>query len=867
MCTHIVGGDIHYICNGGNSYTIVMKIYRDCYNGISGFDDPASIGAFDQDGDLVMNIEIPLSQGVITILPTELDNMCFNPPTDVCVEECRYEETVTLNIPAGGLTLAYQRCCRNTSIVNCASNDDIGMTITAFIPDPSLAVCNSNPAFISFPPVFICMNVPFEMDHSAVDLDGDDLVYSFCNPLLENMVGNYINPPGAPPYPLLNFYPEFSAAYPIASDPAFTLDPVTGLLSGTPNELGQYVVGICVEEYRNGVLLSSTNRDFQFNVTLCEPNVAASIPEPENFCAGAELSFENSSVNAATFHWDFGVPELDNDTSNVESPSYTFPYAGEFPVTLIVNPGTMCADTTQVIFGTYPPLNPVIQLGEFACMNNTETYDFAVNDDASLNADYAWNFGLGSTPVNSASVSVSNVVLNPNNVLNTVTLTITDNNCTETTQIVVENPPDPVAAITEQDAFCNGFTYMFQNESVNASSYLWNFGDTGGDDFSTDENPEYEFNGPGQFQIMLVANAANSCPDTTYLTFEIFGTLEPFFDDNPAQCFEGNSFDFVAEGASTAQAQYQWAFETGASALTSTQSNPQNISFDAPGRYDVLLTMSENGCTESYLDSVWVILNFENEFSVASPEGCAPIVANFTAESIAEVPVYYLWNFGDGSTSTAQNPSHVYENPGTYSVSVTANTLWGCVETETKNFPNVITVLAPPAAGFLIEPQLLDILNPNVIVTDVSVGSISCHYIMSDGGESDDCDFDYAWTESGTQTITQIVVNEFGCASSITGEVIITGFILYAPNTFTPNHDGLNDFWLPESTGVSAYHIQIFNRWGDVIFDSMDWTKPWTGDVHDGEFFAQDGVYTYHIKAQDLQLLPHEFTGHIVLIR
>ena len=117
-------------------------------------------------------------------------------------------------------------------------------------------------------------------DHSATDIDGDSLVYEFCNPLLTNVPGFYINPPGAPDYPDLVFNPGYSFDYPINSDPAFDIDPETGLITGTPTLMGQFVVGICVKEYRDGVLLSTTNRDFQFNVTQCDVQVIAAIPEP-----------------------------------------------------------------------------------------------------------------------------------------------------------------------------------------------------------------------------------------------------------------------------------------------------------------------------------------------------------------------------------------------------------------------------------------------------------------------------------------------------------------------------------------------------------------------------------------------------------
>lgn len=865
--THIVGGDIHYVCNGGNEYTIILKVYRDCFNGVSGFDDPASVGVFDQFGNLVENIEISLDEAVITVLPVELNTICLDPPDNVCVQECRYEKTVVLDVPAGGLNLAYQRCCRNTSIVNTASNDDIGMTVSAFIPDPVVAVCNSNPTFVNYPPIFICMNAPFEMDHSAIDEDGDQLVYSFCNPLLENVGTNYINPPGSPPYPQMPFYPEFNANYPIASDPAFEIDPATGLLTGTPNALGQYVVGICVEEYRNGVLLSSTNRDFQFNVTFCNPNSSASIPAATDFCAGAEISFNNNSTNAANFHWDFGVDEVEDDTSNVEFPTFTYPEPGIFTVTLVINAGELCADTAQVEVGTFDPLDPVIEYGGYECIDGNDHYGFLVNDNSTGNAQYLWDFGFGSDPPSSNLSTVNDVAMNENSNQYQVSVIVTENGCTESAQIVIDNPEDPVAAIVPQDAFCEGFTYNFENSSSNAESYLWDFDDPFAFDQSGEENPQYTFSGPGEYFITLVATTPFTCPDTASLPFEIFADLNPSFEAPAAQCLTGNSFDFIAEGATDIGATYEWFFGPDANITTVFTEAPQNISFNVDGWQDVVLTISEHGCTESYIDSVLIIPNFINEFSIESESGCPPALVNCFATTTAAVPVYYLWDFGDGTTSNQQVTSHEYSALGTYDIQITAFTLSGCVESESMTFSNAISVLPAPSPGFTITPQVVDITNPVVQVSSVVGEQLDCFYYMSDGGESDDCEFSYTWTVSGTQTITQVVTDANGCSSAVTGEVIINGYSIFVPNSFTPDNDGVNDIWMPKTIGVTEYHVQIFDRWGDLIFESDNPETPWIGDVHDGDYYAADGIYVYHIEASGLDLLSHEYTGHIVLIR
>jgi gliding motility-associated-like protein len=180
---------------------------------------------------------------------------------------------------------------------------------------------------------------------------------------------------------------------------------------------------------------------------------------------------------------------------------------------------------------------------------------------------------------------------------------------------------------------------------------------------------------------------------------------------------------------------------------------------------------------------------------------------------------------------------------------------------------SAITVYPLPNAGFSITPQTVDILSPNTSIIDLSTGGIDCVYSMSDGGNSNDCNFPYEWTEAGIQTITQTVTNEYGCIDQSTGEVIVSGFLFYAPNSFSPNNDGINDEWIPESTGTTSYNLEIYDRWGQVIFQTNNPKEAWTGNVLNGEYFAANGVYNYQIRMKDLIELPHAFSGHIVLFR
>jgi gliding motility-associated-like protein len=865
--THIVGGDLHYEYLGDNEYLIVLKVYRDCATSSTDFDNPAAIGIYDDAGNLVENVEVLLADAIVSDVPVNLLLDCLTPPDGLCVKEAIFSATVTLPPIPGGYTLAYQRCCRNTTLVNTESNDDLGMTLFAEIPGTDIEWGNSNPSFNEYPPIVICLNQPFIFDHSATDLDGDELVYEFCNPLLTNVGGFYINPPGPPPYPELIFIDGYTYQYPIASDPAFSIDSSTGLITGTPNQLGQYVVGICVKEYRNGELIACTNRDFQFNVTLCEMDVVASIPEQENLCDGLSAQFENSSLNANSYFWDFGVLDSEEDTSSLFEPFFAYPDTGTYVITLIANPGTLCADTAYGLFYAYPSILAELFFEGSNCLNGEMVYDFSATVVSEADAEYEWNFGAGSSPQFSTQQNPIGITLNPNSESILVSFTLFDNGCEVTDTMTIYNPPDPIAGIVPQEAYCEGFTYTFENDSENSETYMWNFGTTENNDNSFEENPEWTFPGGGEYIVTLIAMAPNSCPDTTTLNFSIYGLLEPYFAPQLPQCFDGNSFDFIAMGASTDIAEYSWSFGPNASPSNTLTPNVFDVNYSTNGTFAVTLTISENNCTESYTDSVEIILNPVISIDFEGAQGCPPLIVQFENESIAETPLYFMWTFGDGSVSYEPSPEHIYYQTGLYDVTLLASTASGCIVSYTEVMQNAVTVYPLPNPGFNIDPQTVNILDPLVAVENASSDLYDCYYLTSDGASYTDCDFQHAFTQSGQQWIQQFVTNEYGCVSNVIGYVNVEGFTFFAPNSFTPNQDGVNDVWMPVSTGITEYKLQIFDRWGTIIFETDDSQQAWTGSVHGGEHFAQDGVYQWQVTFRDLMSLAHEFNGHIALIR
>jgi len=172
-----------------------------------------------------------------------------------------------------------------------------------------------------------------------------------------------------------------------------------GLLTGTPNTIGQFVVGICVKEYRNGVLLSKNKRDFQFNVMDCILNsVHAELPPEIMQCRDKTINFPNNSTGAINFFWNFGDPTTLSDTSLLVFPTYTYPDTGTYPVTLIVNKDLSCTDTaySTVNISSNSILQGYVKQSNDSTLRNTKIYliKFKPADSSAIDSIFTDNFGF-----------------------------------------------------------------------------------------------------------------------------------------------------------------------------------------------------------------------------------------------------------------------------------------------------------------------------------------------------------------------------------------------------------------------------------------------------------------------------------------
>lgn len=822
--SHIVGGVINYRWISGTTYEITMRIYRDCGPGSSDFDGApggsrpfASLGLFNETTNSFVQ-EYRLTSPVVTSIIPVITNPCMV-TTGICLEQGVYTTTITLPSATTPYYLSYVRCCRNGSITNIPSPGSTGASFTVRIP-PTTPYQNTNPVYNTFPPVYICQNAPLIFNHSAFDANGDSLYYELCNPYQGGSTAMPTPaPPPAAPYTPLTFSAPYSASDPMGSSPppavALTIDPNTGVLTGTPPTLGQFVVGVCVSEYRGGVFLSRTMRDVQFNVVNCPipiANIPSSSIDPstgigtyQTNCDSFTVSFRQTSSGATSYHWDFGVAGITTDTSNVSSPRYTYTDTGIYKITLVAYDAAGCLDTSYAYVRVYPGFTPNFFF-------DNECVDTAVQFIDSSRAVYGninfWRWTFGDIP------SIPSSIPNPSHLYAapgtyTVSLQVKSNlGCDKTVRKTVVIDPKPVAAFTN-DTTCINSAVAFRSTSTISSGtirqYNWTFGD--GSPASSSINPIHTYTSTGTFPVSLSIISDSGCSASVTRNITIFPRPTVITSNDTTVC-PGSRNQIAASGGT----RYIWTPATG---LSSTSARAP---FATPGVNTMyyVTVVDSNRCNSR--DSVQISY-YSNTPAFSFTNECRDTAVQFTdlSSSTSGPITQWNWSFGDLTSSPLQNPLHLYATQGLYPVKLVITSSRGCKDSITQS----VRIYPIPNPGFTIDTTCVGYgvyFNDTTRYYLQSDTIRSRSWLFSNGGSATSNPYTTVFNTSGTQSATLTVISDSGCLQRVTRT-----FTVFPNPTITLNNDtticpylplqlnaggGIRYYWLQDSTLTDT---SIFN--------------------------------------------------------
>lgn len=641
------------------------------------------------------------------------------------------------------------------------------------------------------------------------------------------------------------------------------------------------------------VQLTATNnlgcsRTYQQEVTVF-PAVDAAFTSITQGCHPLTVNFTSQTIGANELLWNFGQGNF----SRLPNPQHVFfnhnyLQADTFVTTLYAQNQWGCFEAVSDSIFVWPrPLSNFDLLARMGCSPfQTEIYNLSqgatrfhwdlTNHQFSGNQQtfmHTWT-NTGSTLVN------QQLVLTVEN----------DYGCTDqSSQSITVFPEVNVGFNTANGLVsgCSPFDVEFRNLSLLAQTYNWNFGDG---NTTRGANPTHRFINQGTtnavFRVELEGMSHFGCVARNYLDITVYPSPIANFDVNPkVQIYPSRTIS-LQNLTNPGTWNFHWNFGDGNTYLT-TSPSPLTHTYSAwsPGSmntrtFTINLLAENQTCSSSVSRQITITSPVPEAIFSGFAEGCAPLEIYF--ENFSLNSNRYLWTFGDGTYSVDENPRHVFGYPGQFQVQLVA---FGDGGSDTTY--RVITVHPVPVADFVIETPLLILPNDELRVTNRSQGGYSFFWDFGDGNTSTAFEPTHRYLAPAHYTITLIVSGNTQpvCRDTLilrSSVLVLEPCHVAFPNAFTPQKSGphggacdpfnldpaLTTFqvFYPKLSGISEqdYSLEIFTRWGELIFRSTNPRIGWDGYVNGR--LAPLGVYVWRFRGVCNNGQPVNKVGDVTLL-
>ncbi len=524
---------------------------------------------------------------------------------------------------------------------------------------------------------------------------------------------------------------------------------------------------------------------------------------------GSTATFTNSSTNANSYSWNFG----DGNTSTLPSPSHT--YAGDGTYTVVLTATNFCGTTTytqNVVIITEPDAGFTANITTGCAPLTVQFMDLSSDNTTA----WAWTFPGGS-PSSSTAQNPTVVYEQPGTYDVTLSASTTAGNSiySQTGFITVLTTPSVSFSGTT-----SGNTVAFTNTSTGASSYSWSFGDGS---TSTEANPVHTYMEDGIYSVILTAtNICGSVSQNQLITIVTPPTAS-FTTDQTAGC--GPLTVHFTNTASTNATAFAWTFENGTPA-SSSEASPISV-WDLPGVYLVTMIASNSAGSDTAYTNITVNALPTAQFTYQTA-GLSAVMNNGSINAGS-----YLWDFGDGTTGTDQNPVHNYSTVGNYTVILAATNACGTVY-----YTAVITISGtPPIPGILANPAN-GCMPLSVAFTDQSTGNPTAWQWTFENGTPPSSTLQnpsVTYSTPGIYAVTLASTNAFGTQTTVFDSAVT---VFAFPNAA---------FGQSIIGGMVTFSNQSTNA------DSYAWNfgdgTPTTNELNPTHTYALSGTYTVTLTA------------------
>jgi gliding motility-associated-like protein len=431
--------------------------------------------------------------------------------------------------------------------------------------------------------------------------------------------------------------------------------------------------------------------------------------------------------------------------------------------------------------------------------------------------------------------------------------------------VLTENPYCPIADFAAVDR-CVTVPIDFKDGSTiprfSITGWNWDFGDG---TFSVAKDPIHLYNSPGVYPVKLRISSEKGCKDSITYNIEAFTIPVADYDYLDTCHKSSTAFNSTSTDAKYLLTKSTWSFSDGAGSLGSNV----NHQFASLGNHFAdLIVENAKGCRDTIRQSFIIQPLPFARFDIEPICENAIAEYNSTSGTPSGIIKTYRWDFDNNFYSDKKDTSIQYLKSGNYIIKLWVQNNFGCQDSIAK----LLLVKPRVIANFDFDPKPASITNPVVRFKDQSVNASLWNWEFGDMGFIDNSQNPtHSYSDTGWYRVTLIANNDVDCPDTIMKLVFIKPAVrIYLPNAFTPQgFDDLNATFRPIGilNGTISYSMQIFNRWGELLYESNDIEKPWDGTIRNGEVECQAGVYMYIIRLMDVNKDLHVYSGTVNLIR
>jgi PKD repeat protein len=860
LAEHIKGGELYYEYKGPGSagtsvYQLYLKLYIDCNAQRPGqLDNDVPLTVYDRDGNrFVMNPLAPMiSESFIRFDPAS--NPCIgNPPSDVCYRVRVYSISVTLPINVKGYTVAYQRCCRIANIRNLVSpSDAVGATYMAEIPGTDViadAYTNNSPQYQGNDASAICRNSAFTLSFNARQLPadvakGDSIVYQFCGGMIGASTDQPLPPQAsAPSYPQLSYQSPFRATAPLGGQ--VNIDPHTGVITGiAPSLLGQYVITVCAYEYRNGLLINIHRKDIHVGVSDCVPLNALLKPD-YSYCDDFNVTFRNEQLNPAgsIYIWNFGDgSKLDTNTNVDGMAMHLYADTGSYRIKMKVVLAGQCVDSTETIARVYPGFFPGFRSQGTCILLPLQFIDTSTSRYGAP-AKWRWDFGDETTQADTSHLRNPSWKYGTTGTKNVRLIVESNKGCIDTvpgTVSVLDKPPIDFAF--EDTLICSIDTLVLRG--IGSGAWSWSPGpylfDAG------TPNPSVY---PKSTTTYVATLNENGCINTDSVRVRVvdFVTL----DAGPPQTIcltDTTQLHPITDGL-----YFSWTSSPAGSPINdSTLKEP----LVAPTQHTTYTVRASIGKCFAFDNITVRAIPYPIARAGADTTICYDDTATINATMVG---IRHEWSPIATLTAPQSLNTLAYPLDTTGYILKVYDTL-GCpkpgIDTVYVNVRDQIFAFAGNDTNIVVGQPLLM----------TGIGAELIEWQPPFGLNRTDISQPVAMLEENQTYIMRAYTPE-GCHDydTINVRVFKTNPDIFVPNAFRPT-GSTNNVFRPIPVGIKNLdYFRIYNRWGQMVFQTTQVGKGWDGRV--GGKLQDAGTYVWMVSGTDWTGKNVQRKGTAILIQ